>query len=382
MFLSSARRPARAAAVALAAFGLILPAAVVAPAAHAAARQAAAPEILDTTFPSGLRVKVPVPKGMDSGSYDSMLQDTYNRIITANGAVGRYITPSDVVVLCPPPLPQKAAAPAKGKAAPKTAAQALQQLTGPVDAKTLDPNGTYVIYVMGRKFVTVDQNSAKAMGFADAKTCAFKIARDCQQSFPRVCFRPPSLPDYNPPANPPLTLTANIARVVPQDVVSRVELWGTPLLTVAGPQLDGTTPPDRVHLLSLKVSKVIGRRGAHTPEEVVTKVLPAANPKLAEQAQVMVGTDVLFTLTAADAKANKLPKAGALADKVAMAIKTRLAESADTAAPASNPGAAAAPAPAATTPVPTTPAPVPADPPAPAPDPAPSDPNPAPATNP
>lgn len=310
---------------------------------------------MDAHFGSNPIIKIVAPKGMGVGEYDSILFDEYTMILGSNAPFNRYITPTDVVVLCPPA--SDAVLSGKRPATANISGRGGKSATPlPVEAK-LPPNGTYLIYVMGRRFITVDPALAKANGQASSAAMAVRLARGYMQTFPRECFRPPSLPALKGvPANPPLNLTSDIDRCVPTDVVGRVQMFGKGLFNLAPIQPDGSTGPDRAAQLTKKTSRMMGGRGSHTPDEL--KVA-----KHGATADVMVGTQVLYSLTAFDARSNGFKDAAGLGQFLVEEIAKRMTPAVAPPAPAASPDAT--PTPAASPAV--TPAPVVAPVPAPAP---------------
>lgn len=282
--------------------GLPLTVALTALVPSSASAQVMAP-VAEITLDS-LRVKIPVPANSSADRIDSLMQETYNQVKNANQSLGRYIQPRDVIILCPVLM--------------KNGKPAIP-VTTKVTEMSLPPAGTYAIYALGRKLITVDAALAKANGQPSAKLQAIKLAKQFMQLLPSVCYAPPTLPSYTPPANPPVNYTYDLSAVVPKDVTSRVELWGKPLFKLAGIQDGNQTPPDRAALLNQKVGYVIGAPGKHTPDEIIVV-------KLVKNAKVLVGTKELFSFSASDALANQSASSLALAEKVALTIKNAMME--------------------------------------------------------
>jgi|GEM_PF-98309 FKBP-type peptidyl-prolyl cis-trans isomerases 1 len=249
---------------------------------------------------SNVFVKVPVPKNQDQSVFESNLQNLYNIIIASNGPLNRYITPSDVIVKVP-----------------RWTTKPPAQLT----ATNVPATGTYEIYIMGHRLLTVDPVMAAANNQASSRDYAISLAKRFQQTVPLVCFRPPSLPDYRPPANPPLLLTMDVAKCIPPDVVARIELWGKPIMTLKGAQDGGkTTAPDRALALNQRVAMIMGGPGRYTPDQITV-----SNPKATESV-VKAGDKTLLTLTKAEATQNGLATPQALAERIVSTITTRITE--------------------------------------------------------
>jgi hypothetical protein len=308
-----------------------------------------AQDVTEVRFGSNLPIKIVAPKGMSATSYASTLFEAYTNILGSNAPLNRYIQPSDVVVLCPPAT--TAVISGKRPTTSTTAGKSGKSATPvPVEAK-LPPTGTYIIYVMGRRFVTVTPEMARANGSPSAGAYASSLARRYMQSFPRECFRPPSLPALtNIPAKPPLRLTTNLEQCIPPDVDGKVYVLGKALFSTADVQPDGSTGPDKAALLTRKSTKYINNRDMTAPG-TVTAV------KNASLAEVKIDGQTLYTLNDFDAKSNSLPNALAFAQYLSKQLTARMASGAP--APTSTP---ATETPATPAPAPETPAPDPAPP--------------------
>ncbi len=214
---------------------------------------------------------------------------------------------------------------------------------------------------------------AKVNGSPSAGAYASTLARRYMQSFPRECFRPPSLPTLtNIPAKPPLRLTTNLEQCIPPDVDGKVYVLGKALFSTADVQPDGSTGPDKAALLTRKSTKYINNRDVAAAGTVTA----AKNAKMAE---VKIDGQTLYTLNDFDAKSNSLPNALAFAQYLAKQLTTRMASGVTAPPPTET---VATPTPTPETPV--TPTPAPETPTTPAPDPttpvpAPPTPDPAPA---
>lgn len=309
-------------------------------------------------------INIVAPKSMSATAYASTLFEAYTNILSSNAPYNRYIQPSDVVVLCPPAttavlngkLPTATAPAPVAKSGKKTKAskakskQPAKPATTVLTEEKLPANGTYIIYVMGRRFLTVTPEMAKANGVPSSGVFAARLARRFMQSFPRESYRPPTLPTLtNIPEKPPLRLTTDLAQVVPPDVTGRVYILGKGLFTTANVQPDGTTGPDKAALLTRKTTKIISNRDMTVPVQVTAV-------KSGKAANVKVGDQILYTVSDLDAKSNKAPNALALAQSLSKQVTLRLESGAP--APVAAQGDPA-PTPTTTPETPTTPTPAP-----------------------
>ncbi|MBC7804874.1 MAG: hypothetical protein H7145_01870, partial [Akkermansiaceae bacterium] len=310
-----------------------------------------AQDVTEVRFGSSQPIKIVAPKGLSATSYASILFESYTNILASNAPLNRYIRPADIVVLCPPAT--TAVLSGKRPTTSITAGKSGKTSTPiPVEAK-LPPTGTYIIYVMGRRFITVTPEMAKANGVPSSGVFAARLARRYMQTFPRECFRPPSLPALaNIPANPPLRLTTNLEQAIPADVTGKVYMLGKALYSTSNVQPDGSTGPDKAAILTRKTTKVINNRDASAPA-TVTAV------KNAKAAEVKVDNQTLYTLSDFDAKSNGLPNALAFAQYLSKQVTARLASGAPAPVPSEG---EPAPVPAPTPETPTVPVPDPAPP--------------------
>lgn len=317
---------------------------------------------LDGSCQPPIRVLLPVPPGATGDAVASGAIDRYNTILVSNMALNRFILPEDIVVLAPAPPPAPPAPTAaragrsaktavKGRGAAAVAAPRPTTLAGLAAAAGVgsgggDPNGRHAIYVLGRRLLTVDGATAAAtaggVGGLTARDLAIRWARQLQQHLPRVCFRPPSLPEPVIPPAPPLRITSNLAEV--GHLTGRVQLWDRTVLLLQGVQPGDQTAADRADQLSRRLGALVGRPGRRHPDEVRVRALapPSAGAAAAAAAaaQVMLGDDVvLLTLTAADARAGGAASPLQLAGSVADLLRT-LMERAAPAAPAPFPAVA------------------------------------------
>ncbi len=313
--------------------------------------------VTDVRFGSGPPVKVVAPKGFTPSGYSSFLYEAYATILTSNQSLNRYISPSDIVILCPPAT----TAVLNGKR-PTTSGISGKggQTSTPIPSESrLSPTGTYIIYVEGRRFLTVDAAMARANGMSSSAALATKLARQYMQRFPRECFRPPTLPALaGVPANPPLRLTTNLEQCVPPDVRGRVIMFGKGLFNTATVLPDGSTGPDKAAVLTRKTTQIMNNLD-------LTQPIPVVAVKDGAEANVKVGDKVLYTLNDFDAKSNGFRNAMGFAKFLVLEVTKRLQAKAQPATPPAVPDAVPVPAPvdkpADPAPAPpTVPAPVPA----------------------
>lgn len=179
-----------------------------------------------------------------------------------------------------------------------------------------------VIYVLGRRIVTVDPATVKASGLVQTPLQAATVwAKRLQQVLPRVNWRPSNAPDTKVPANPPLLVTPDFAKVGGETAV--VSLRGKIVLKLRGPQLGGMTAAERGDLLSARLERLASLPAASAPDavQVASQTIPDSPATLS-----LAGT-TLITVTAADAQAAGLPLPSALAQSWAKNLRRVLAAS-------------------------------------------------------
>lgn len=165
-----------------------------------------------------------------------------------------------------------------------------------------------VIYVLGRKIVTVDPMTAKTIP-GGPKT-PLQVAKDwaarLQQVLPRVNYRAPNLPEPKVPANPPLTITSDFAQIGKQ--AAYATLRGKIVLALRGPQPGGLTAAERADMITSRLARLANNPAATAPDAI--QVTP--DPASTDAALSLAGTTIL-TVTPADSKAAKFPSPEALA---------------------------------------------------------------------
>ncbi len=200
-----------------------------------------------------------------------------------------------------------------------------------------------VLYVLGRRVVTVDPITVKAAGGGSPLAVATQWAARLQQVLPRVNWRPSNAPDPKVPAHPPLRVTPDFALVGGD--TGLVQLRGKTVLKLRGPQPGGLTAQERADLLTSRLNRLVFNPAALLPGAVGVAAQPNGQAALS-----LAGTP-LITVTDADAHAAGLARPVLLAQTWAKNLRAALP-----AAPA--PPMAAAPAvpvpPVADTPPPAT----------------------------
>lgn len=165
-----------------------------------------------------------------------------------------------------------------------------------------------VIYVLGRKIVTVDPTTAKTIP-GGPKT-PLQVAKDwaarLQQVLPRVNYRPPNLPEPKVPANPPLTITSDFAQI--GKPAAFATLRGKIVLALRGPQPGGLTAAERADMITSRLARLANSPAATAPNAV--QVTP--DPATSDAALSLAGTTIL-TATPADSKAAGFSSPEALA---------------------------------------------------------------------
>jgi len=208
-----------------------------------------------------------------------------------------------------------------------------------------------VIYALGRRLITVDPATVKAAGGGKTPLQTATLwAKRLQQVLPRVNWRPSNAPEPKIPANPPLTVTADFAKV---DASSApVTLRGKVILKVRGLQTGGLTPDERADLLTARLARLANLPAATAPDAVLVAATPTGDATLA-----LAGTTFL-SVTPQDAAAAHIAKPALLAESWAKNLRAVLAPPAPVAAAPAPVAAAPAPVAAAPAPVAAAPAPV------------------------
>ena len=147
----------------------------------------------------------------------------------------------------------------------------------PADVAVYTPwRGAPVIYVLGRKLITVDTATAKASGIGKPIDVATKWAQRLQQVLPRVDIRLPNEPEPVVPANPPLTITSNITQVGGE--IGEVILRDKLVMRLRGPQPRGMTPAERADVMSSLLSHALHATDGLKPEDIHAELVPPGQP--------------------------------------------------------------------------------------------------------
>lgn len=215
----------------------------------------------------------------------------------------------------------------------------------PADVVVYSPIGkSPVIYVLGRKLITVDIATAKAAGGGKPIDVAVTWAKRLQQVLPRVDIRLPNEHEPVIPANPPLTITAKFDQVGGQ--VGNVVLRDKIVMWLRGPQPDGMTAAERadeigpliagaVHaepdltaadIKAITIAPVQSKPVARLASNASRDKDPVRAPKIAPaspppSAMLMVGTRRIITIDDADSKAAGTASPLALAQSWAKNIR-------------------------------------------------------------
>ena len=154
-----------------------------------------------------------------------------------------------------------------------------------------------VIYVLGRKIVTIDPTTAKTIP-GGPKT-PLQVAKDwaarLQQVLPRVNYRPSNMPEPIVPANPPLTVTPNFAQI--GKAAAYATLRGKIVLAFRGPQPGGMTAAERADLVTSRLARLSNSPAATAPDAVQVTPAPSSGAVLS-----LAGTPIL-TVTKTQANA-------------------------------------------------------------------------------
>ena len=150
-----------------------------------------------------------------------------------------------------------------------------------------------VIYVLGRRIVTVDPATVKASGLSQTPLQAATLwAKKLQQVLPRVNWRPSNAPETKVPAHPPLRITSDFTQVGGQ--VAPVTLRDKVVLKLRGPQNAGMTAAERADLLTERLKRLADTPAAQSPDAVQVTTLPTGDATLA-----LAGTPII-TVDAAE----------------------------------------------------------------------------------
>jgi len=155
---------------------------------------------------------------------------------------------------------------------------AVPDLT-PADVTVFTPwNRSPVIYVLGRKLITVDKETAKASGIGTPMDVAVKWAKRLQQILPLVDYRLPNEPEPVVPPNPPLTVTGDFNKIGGDlgDVILRDKL----IMRLRGPQPRGMTPAERADLMGALISHALHQTDNLQPTDIHVDPVPSGRPQV------------------------------------------------------------------------------------------------------
>lgn len=188
-----------------------------------------------------------------------------------------------------------------------------------------------VIYVLGRRLITIDPITVKAAGGGDAKQLAVLWAKRLQQILPRVDIRLPDEPEPVAPANPPLLVTSDLSQVGGN--IGYVVFRGKSVMRMAGVQPGGITAVERADMLARRLDRLaykldtsapdavdvmgisLGGSGAGSAGETKPSAKAAADmnppnpgrkmslPPPELNAEILIGGREFYTVTPADCKA-------------------------------------------------------------------------------
>ena len=207
----------------------------------------------------------------------------------------------------------------------------------PADVVVYTPTGQApVIYALGHRLITVDAATVQAAGGGKPLVVATQWAKRLQQVLPRVNYRPSNAPEPTIPANPPLTVTADFAKV--GGAVGEVTLRNKVVIRLRGPQTGGMTAAERADTITTRLAQAAGKIGADATDPVQVVAPNDAPPN--GPAQVVVGGTPILSVEPAEAKAAGLTAPQQLATAWAKNIRAALGQP----APAATPASATAPA--------------------------------------
>jgi hypothetical protein len=174
---------------------------------------------------------------------------------------------------------------AGGRTPAERAADITDRLTRLVAVPDLTPSDVVVytpdhkppvIYVLGRKLITVDDSTAVASG-AKPIDLATKWAKQLQQVLPRVDIRLPNEPEPVVPAAPPLTVTSDFNQLGGD--VGDVMLHDKLVMRLRGPQPHGLTAAERADMIGAWLASAIHAIPDIAPADIKAVAVPPA-PKI------------------------------------------------------------------------------------------------------
>lgn len=215
------------------------------------------------------------------------------------------------------------------------------------------PGKPPVIYVLGRRLITVDASTVKAAGGGTAMELATQWAKRLQQLLPRVNYRPSNAPEPVIPANPPLLVTDDLSKI---GGTGSVVLSGKIVARLAPQPGSKTTATERADLIGDRLERIVAVRQAKsalqsadiqavappgakpaelkTPDPKMPEAKKTAKPQTSTPtpnmptppppAQVTIGQTIALTASADDAAAAKMPSPAVLANVWAKNIRAAL----------------------------------------------------------
>lgn len=184
-----------------------------------------------------------------------------------------------------------------------------------------------VIFVLGRRLITVDKATVKSAGGGDAKELAIQWAKRLQQILPRVDIRLPNEPEPQVPAGPPLLVTSDLAKVGGDQ--GYVVLRGKTVMHLQGVR-DGLTAVERADRLTDRLNRFVYKLDTTSPDAVT--VMPAGGGPAGGQASAKSvsqknGNEDLLAKRMASPKA---PEEIVIGGKPAFTITEEIAKREDT----------------------------------------------------
>ncbi|HEY3329942.1 MAG TPA: hypothetical protein VGK19_07985 [Capsulimonadaceae bacterium] len=147
-----------------------------------------------------------------------------------------------------------------------------------------------VVFVLGRRFVTIDAATAKQEKLP-AIDVAVKWAKRLQQVLPKVNWRPPDAAETVVPANPPLHVVDQLSRVGGLD--GTVVLRGKQVIQFHGVQPGGLTAAERGDMVQGSLYSALAR----TRESGETPIVGATALEADGPAQLVVNGVTIATAT-------------------------------------------------------------------------------------
>ncbi len=191
----------------------------------------------------------------------------------------------------------------------------------PADVVVYTPTGQApVIYALGHRLITVDAATVQAAGGGKPLTVATQWAKRLQQVLPRVNYRPSNMPEPTIPADPPLTITADFAKV--GGAVGAVTLRNKVVIRLRGPQPGGMTAAERADIITARLARAADKTGADATDPV--QVVQAPEAQTDDAAAIVVDGTTVLTVEPSEAKAAHMTAPEQLATAWAKNIRAAL----------------------------------------------------------